>query len=74
MDSRWFGSGGTNRVVKYRVRWEGYRAADDTWQSVEETGWPASPAILEAYRTYHDTHPRKAADPRVVEAIGALAH
>ena len=39
VDSRRFAEGG----VKYRVRWLGYKAAEDTWQTVEETGWPATP-------------------------------
>ena len=57
IDSRWFGKA-TNRVVKYRVRWQGYKPAEDTWQTIEESGWPASPDILQAYRAFHDAYPR----------------
>ena len=71
IDSRWFGKPG-DRVVKYRVRWLGYKPAEDTWQTIEKSGWPATPAVLQAYRTFHDAHPRKAADPRVVDAITRL--
>ena len=45
---------------------------EDTWQTIEESGWPAIPAILHAYRTFHDSHPRKATYPRVMEAITRL--
>ena len=73
IDSRWFGKpGDPNRAVKYRVRWLGYKAAEDTWQTIEESGWPATPAVLQAYRTFHDAHPRKATDLRVVDAINRL--
>ena len=69
MDSRWFGTGPA-RVVKYRVRWQGYGSSDDTWQTIDESGWPpTSPKILQAYRAFHNRHPRKVADPRVTEAI-----
>ena len=71
IDARWFGKPG-NRMVKYRVRWLGYKAAEDTWQTIEESGWPATSAILQAYRAFHNAHPRKAADPQVVEAISRL--
>ena len=54
------------------MRWHGYSPAEDTWQTIEETGWPATKEVLQAYRAYHDTHPRKAADPRVIEAINEL--
>ena len=59
-------------MVKYSVRWLGYKAAEDTWQTIEESGWPAIPAVLQAYQTFHDTHPRKATDPRVIDAITQL--
>ena len=68
VNSKWFGSP-RERVVKYRVRWQGYKPAEDTWQSKEETGWPASGPVLQAYRDFHDAYPRKVADPQVMEAI-----
>ena len=58
--------------VKYQLRWLGYKAAADIWQTVEESGWPATPALLAGYRAFHDANPRKAADPRVLEAIAAM--
>ena len=67
VDSRMFPSG-----VKYQVRWLGYKLAEDTWQTVDESGWPATPALLAGYRAFHDANPRKAADPRVLEAIAAM--
>ena len=47
IDSQWFGKA-PNRVVKYRVRCLGYKATEDTWQTIEESGWPAIPAVLQA--------------------------
>ena len=67
VDSRWFPSG-----VKYQVRWLCYKAAADTWQTVEESGWPATLALLAGYRAFHDANPRKAADSRVLEAIASM--
>ena len=70
IDSQWFGIA-PNRVVKYRVRWQDYKPTDDTWQTIEESGWPAAADVLQAYRTFHDTYRRKVADPQVVEALAA---
>ena len=70
VDSRWFGIG-SGRVVKYRVRSVGYQPSDDTWQTIDESGWPASPAVLQRYRNFHDKYPGKVSDPRVIEAIGS---
>ena len=67
-DSGWFGKP-KERVVKYQVRWPNYKAAENTCQTIEESGWPATAAILQAYRTFHDAHSRKAIDPRIMEAI-----
>lgn len=49
-----------------------YKAAEDTWQTIEESGWPATSTILQAYKAFHNGHPPKAADPRVVDAIAGL--
>ena len=68
VDSKWFGSP-RERMVKYRVRWQGYKTGEDTWQSKEETGWLASGPVLQAYREGHYAYPRNVADPQVMEAI-----
>ena len=46
-----------------------YSPAEDTWQTIEESGWPTTPDILKAYRVFHGAHPRKAADLQIIEAI-----
>ena len=50
MGHRFFGKG---RKLQYLVRWEGYSAADDTWEAAEHVFAP--PQLLEAY---HRKHPK----------------
>ena len=49
------------------------KPAEDTWQTIEESGWPATSAIFQAYKAFHNAHPRKAADLRVVDAIAGFS-
>ena len=77
MDSRLLGRGRYWSCYKYRVRWLGYKASGDTWQTAEETGWPITPEILQGYRAFHGAHLREAGDreqgtPGVIDALAGL--
>ena len=47
MGHRFFGKG---RKLQYLVRWKGYSAADDTWETVDQV---FAPQLLEAYHRKH---------------------